>query len=198
MDRELSVALAADLRDLTGGLLRGGYTQTTIALLDRNLRHSVPTALGASLVIDRVDVGGTLRLDLVTRTVDPAEVRAAMRVHLDDVRPDVRGWVDFFASVAGAFDRLAADLRRVLSSGPGEPADGPEVGVEVDEQAPLPTRPLVPGLSGLTDFSRVDHALGILLNRGYTLPAARELLRCRALQTGTDVQAVATDIINWF
>lgn len=204
----LSEALLADLRDLAVDVSEGGYTQTTVALLHRDLRRCVPSALGAAVVVHVGDLEVPLRMALVERRVERHEIKAALRLPLElrqpadrgvvgDVLNDATGWIELYAAEPGAFDAV---VRELAGEGAGPPVSA-ERRPHVENPTPtpaLPEGPLLPGSAGLTDFSQVHRALGVLWNRGFSWSAARDELRRRADLGGTDLPGAAASLIaSW-
>ena len=191
----LAVALSADLRDLAVDLVAGGYTLTLMAMLERDLRRSVPSALGATITLSRGHDHSPVQIHLVARTLAPDEIRAALRFSLatplltSDSTPAPTPGTTFavtvalYAARAGAFADLATDLTDVLH-------------VDVDQQPPLPDSPISPGTSGLTDLTQVNIALGHLMNRGRTLTQARAELARHATQHRTDLAGAARLLLD--
>lgn len=184
--RELGRVLAADLRDLAVDLSAGGYTRTTLAMLEHNLRRSVPSALGATVSLsDRRDPLRPVTVNLVPRTVHPEEVASVLSVPLVTLGTAMRGTVTFYASLPDAFHDLAADLGAAFDLAQDD----------LDRDARPPTRPIEPGITGLLDFSLVNRALGVLLNRGHSLPGARLELQSRAADARTDIVDAARAVL---
>lgn len=178
--------LVADLRDLVVDLAAHGYTSTTLRMLDHTLRRYVPSTLGVTVDV-RTDRGcsSAVRITLTRRTVDPYEVAASLAVPLDRLSPCLDGAATFHASEWGAFDRVAGELAAALDIDTDD----------LDLRPGPPTAPLVPGVSGLTDFALVNRALGVLLNRGWALEDARAELRRRAEAAGVDLTAAARTVL---
>ena len=187
----LAVALSADLRDLAVDLAAGGYTRTIMAMLERDLRRSVPSALGATITLSRGHDHAPVQIHLVARTLAPDEIRAALRFPLatpsltpeSTPGPTFSVSVTLYAARAVAFADLAADLADVLH-------------VEVDQQPPMPDSPISPGTSGLTDLTQVNIALGHLVNRGRTLVEARAELARLATHHRTDLADAARMLLD--
>lgn len=180
---ELAIALVADLRDLAVDLAEGGYTRTTLAMLDRDLRRCVPSALGATVSLVRGPDRTPLQIHLVSRTLEPDEVRATLRIPLRGPDPAVDASITLYASRVVAFADLAADLTDSLR-------------VLVDQRPNLPQSPVEPGTSGLPDLTLVNIALGRLLNRGRTLAQARAELNKHATHHHTDLAGAARLLLD--
>ncbi len=183
----MDLALLADLRDLTVDLGASGYTRTTLAMLERDLLRNVPSALGATVAL-LADEPGRLPIEvhLVARTVRPDEIASALQVPLARLAPTVNGSITFWAGEPGALGDLAADLVAAFGLVP----------VDVDQDPDRPRGPLAPTVEGLQDFSLVNRALGVLMNRGHTLAAARAELDRRAALRGLELVAAARAVIG--
>ena len=179
------LALIADLQDLAIDLAAGSYSRTTLEMLQRNLKRRVPSVLGASISIPAGRVPEVaVRLDLVTRTVEPEEIAAALKLPLAHLLSNTDGFIIFYAAAPIAFVQLAADLADALRLEAGE----------VDQHPRLPVEPLHPGIAGLQDFTAVNQAVGVLMGRGLGLDEARAELRRRAEEAGTDLVGAAHDV----
>lgn len=184
----LAAALVADLCEITTDLAEGAYTRSTVAMLDRNLRRRIPSALGATITLTHPDCpdGHPVEVHLVPRTVTPVMIRAALRVPLLQLTGAVRGSVTFYATEACAFADLITDLGALLAVDPAA----------LDEHPALPDHPIEPGISGLVDLTVVNIALGILLNRGRSLTEARAELSRQAHQLDTDLATAARALLD--
>lgn len=179
----LARALVADLHDLAVDLAVGGYTRTALAMLERDLHRCAPSALGATITLDRGPHHAAVQAHLVPRVVQPHEVRSALRIPLPVSDHAVDASVTLYAAAECAFADLAADLAHAL-------------GVTPDLATALPDRPIEPGTQGLTDLTTVNIALGHLLNRGRTLSQAREELAHLAQQRHTDLARAARLLLD--
>jgi hypothetical protein len=183
---DLAKALAADLRDLAIDLDAGSYTGVTLAMLQRNLHRAVPSALGACItVVSEVTSGAGIRINLLTRVLDPAEIAAALRIPLRQLAAGPTSVV-LYAGQPGALEEIAVALGRALRLDPGD----------LDQHPVLPVTPVHPGTSGLHDFSVVNRAIGVLMNRGHTMVQARAELSQRAERSGTDLPAAAQALLT--
>ena len=182
---ELSRELAADLRDLAVDLSAGGYTRTTLRMLERNLLRSVPSVLAATITLRNLRSGCGVEVNLVRRIVEAGEVMSGLKVPLAALVPTLAGHTTFYASQPAAFADLVEDLATALRVPPHD----------LDQRVPPPSGAIRPGIEGLQDFSLVNRALGVLLNRGYELTAARTELQARAERSGTELVAAARAIL---
>ncbi|SDU86449.1 hypothetical protein SAMN04488544_1152 [Microlunatus sagamiharensis] len=175
----LARALVADLHDLAVDLAVGGYTRTALAMLERDLHRCAPSALGATITLDRGPHHAAVQAHVVPRVLQPAEVRSALRIPLPMSDDAVEASITLYAAAECAF----ADLAHAL-------------GVTPDLATALPDRPIEPGIQGLTDLTTVNIALGHLLNRGRTLSQAREELAHLAQHRHTDLARAARLLLD--
>ncbi|RYZ31735.1 MAG: hypothetical protein EOP01_02745 [Propionibacteriaceae bacterium] len=177
-------ALAADLRDLAVDLSVGGYTRTTMAMLEYNLRRKVPSILGASIALQTSEV--LVVVHFVSRVLEPDEIGAVLVLPLAGLPVPRTGSITFYAGEPGGFTVLIPDLAQALHLDPSD----------IDPHPSLPTTPISPRVDGLQDFAVVNRALGFLLNRGHTLDTARTELVNHAQHHQTDLTAAAHDILG--
>lgn len=184
---DLARALAADLRDLAVDLSAGGYTRTTLAMLDRNLRRSVVSTLGSTVtLVAAAPTGATISVNFVSRVVEPHEIAAALGSPSDRWFPGQR----FDRLQLQRTRRLRAPRRRAgRSAGPG-PARG-RPAPDGAEHPRLAER----NVEGLEDFSLLNRALGVLMNRGYSVDEARAELGLHAQRSHTAVTAAAQTLL---
>jgi hypothetical protein len=160
--------LAADLRDLALDLQAGTYTRTTVAMVQRDLRQAVPSALGATVSFDLdLPTGTPKEMQLLERTLDPSEIAAGLRLPLILPQQSLAGSILLYAAEAGAFDDVVEDLLRLLHTDRRL----------IDQSPVLPSSPVSPSVLNVEDFSVVNDALGVLMNRGESLTEARTHLQ---------------------
>lgn len=175
-------ALAADLRDLSVDLSDDGYASTTLAMIEHNLRRSVPSVLGASITLRTpVSPGAPVVVHFVDRTITADEIGAALTLPLPGLAPPRTGSITFYAEQHDAFGSLVSRLAEALLLDPSQ----------IDQQAPPPGTLITPGANGLDDFAVINRALGVLLHRGHTLAGARVELASRAERQKIDITAAA-------
>ena len=98
------------------------------------------------------------------------------------------GTVVFYAARPGAFVDLAADTSFAYS------LDGH---VRLDEHLPSPDHPTgPPGVSGHTELSTINQAIGALLDRGHTTTEARGVLQRLADRDGIPLHHAAQQLLN--
>lgn len=183
----LPLAIAAHLRDLAVDLSEGGYTLTTLRLLNRDLRRRVPSSLGCTIELTRGPTHPGVRLNLVKRVVRLDEISSALRLPLPSLLVSFTASITLYAAQPEALADLAVELAAIL-------------GVQVDENPILPERAIEPGTGGLTDFTVVNIALGHLLNRGRTIDEARAELARHALDQHGDLADAARALLDgvWY
>ena len=184
---DVSRALAADLRDLSIDLSVDGYTRTTLAMIEHNLRRTVTSLLGASITLHTpASPDVAVVVHFVDRTIEPDEIGAALVLPLPGLSAPRNASITFYAAKPDAFDPLIPQLAQALHLHPGS----------IDWHPPLPTSPISPRVDGLHDFAVVNCALGVLLNRGHTLDTARAELIDHAQRAQTDLTAAAHAILG--
>ena len=182
--------LIAPLAELTGALGEVGTDrQAMLAVLIDDLVTAVPSFLGLTMTIPQTgnDAAG------VTLNFLPPELAEAvgttLLVPLDALGVSgPGGTVVFYAARPGAFVDLAADTRV---------AYGLDGQVTLDQHLPSPDIPAVPsGMSGHTQTSTINQAIGVLLGRGHTPTEARRVLHHRADRDGVPLHHVAQQLLD--
>lgn len=177
----MSTALATDLDALTAALGRPG-TDLGVLLADLTSTLSTGVSSFVGLRLSLVTSGCAITLGTL-----PARsgVAASMRIPLATLAPvEPGGHVVFYATRAGAFVDLAADL---------DHAAGALVAVLDDDLAPVP---LPVGVVGLDDLSAVQRAIGYLLGAGRTPAEAEAELGRRAAVAGTSLADAARRVLT--
>jgi hypothetical protein len=179
--------LASDLRDLALDLQAGSYTRTTAAMFQRDLRLAVPSALGATISFDLDTPTGTPKeIDLVERALDPGEIASGLRLPLVLPQQSLSGSVLLYASEPDAFTDVVEGLVALLDAQAGL----------VDASPELPSGTVSPSVVAVQDFSLVNEALGVLINRGFTLTEARGDLQDRATRGRTSLPEAARRLLD--
>jgi hypothetical protein len=179
---EISAALAADLEILTDALDEPGID------LEALLRAF---AVGTSAAVDSyLGLMMTLVIDgesFTLTTMDPVAVGTSLRLPLNVLCDVELGSVlVLYASRPGAFVDLAADIGFTLGLAPDV--------VTLDHDL-SPTSDLA-GLSGLSEMSDVNQAIGILIEQGHLPDSARDELHHMAARTQTTLHAAAEKLIR--
>lgn len=178
---DMSTALTTDLAALTAALGSPG-TDLGVLLgdLSRTVRVAVSSCIGLRLTA--VNEGSAITLGTLPAG---APVVASLRLPLDAVAPvEPGGMVTFFATNAGAFVDLAADLDHAL---------GGAFAVLDDD---LAAAHLPPGIHGLDDMSAVNRAIGYLIGGGWTPAEAEAELDRRAAHAGLSRPAAARRVFT--
>ncbi|GAB2586105.1 hypothetical protein GCM10009593_26440 [Microlunatus antarcticus] len=148
-----------------------------LALLE-DLTRVVPSMLGMSISLEPNEHGGTaLDINLVPHTLEAGDVASALRLTGQQLTPGTATVVTFYANLPGAFAEEAAAL---LATGRVRPDD-------LDQDPALPTAPVRPGVFGLDDSAAVQHALGVLVERGLSLTQAQAELNDNAHASASTV-----------
>jgi hypothetical protein len=178
--------LAAALGALSYGLDGSTFDDVgrDLGQLATAVRGAVPSYCGLSItmVVDGIAVtvttpesdDGALTADVVTSLAFP----------LPSVSVTACGELVLFASVAGAFVDLAADLAYATSAAAAV--------FELDAHLDQPTSGVPVGMAG---FSMVNQAVGALMERGYTPDHARAHITRNATDAGHDLATAAADIV---
>ena len=181
----LSADLLADLADWRLHLDERSFTQLSVDMLLRDLRRTVPSALGFTMVLGLAPGLPEVAITVAHDRLVPGTVRSSIAFDLP-VAPGTTARVTFYAAVALAFDPLAELLRSSAT-----------FGSEDVVVSGAPAQAVVPGVQGLDDHSRVNYAVGVLLARGRSFDQAHEHLRVLAERYGT-VQAAAEQVLLTF
>jgi hypothetical protein len=172
-----------------------------------DLRVVVPSYRGLQMII--VHSGQPVRLtDLLPAETDGA-VMTSLRMPLGLLGPEHDGGsrVIFYAGTPGAFVDLAADLGYVLKAAVRTDhldGDGAASGAAADAEAPLglvldgDLLPNVeaPGLTGLSELSAVNRAIGMLIDRGHNAGDAYDILRRAAVAAGVATHVFAARMLG--
>ncbi len=182
---DLPTVLARHLRDLVDGLETGEDSLgPALSALVQDLDTAVSSYLGLrlTLVLDGWPVTLTAFPPL-----DGVRPVTSLRLGLGALGPgfDPASQVVFYAGTPGTFVDLAADLAHV---------HGPRSSVVLDLD--LPPLSVVSGLTGVSEFTAINRALGVLLERGQDLHQARATLHHRAGAAGMDLPGYAARLLE--
>jgi hypothetical protein len=185
---EISAALSAELSSLTEALDAPGIDlQQLLTGLVLECSHAVSSMQGLTVVhiIDGYPAMFTIFLNTAATSNQAARAaRSSLWLPLDAISAAEFGsGIAFYAARAGAFVDFGADLAFSL----GLPLEA----VIRDEHLIPPLRD-----STLSDLSRVNQAIGILLDQGFPPAEARVELRRRAEAEGEELAVAATRIID--
>ena len=178
----ITATVTKQLRLLQGDLARAGDLAAGLNQLSRDVAVAVPSCLAVTITLARL--GGEIS---VSTTAEPAAVLASLAVPLSAVSSG--SLLVLRAGEAGAFVLLADDLDGVL--GPGHSP------IDVDQHLAWPTATGGEAFTtSLADLRVVNHAVGVLVDRGLPPRAAHRELWRRAGATGTTVVAVSRDLLR--
>jgi hypothetical protein len=172
-----------------------------------DIEAAVPSYLGIQLTI--LQTGHPVTL---TRITPHRTATTSLRIPLTVLGPrfDPESRVTFYAATAGAFVDLAADLSYALhlptssdrytdtgGSGGDERRHGQVDGDRrITLDADVPLRPLVSGVSGLSELSTIHRAIGVLIGHGHHPDHAGEILRCHASIEGLEPHSYAARLLG--
>ncbi len=183
----LSAALLADLSDWKINLDTRSFTSVSVDMLLRNLRKTVPSALGYTLVLVAVPGLPEVSITVADGPLVAGQVLSTVRFGLPvSLAPEVTARATFYASAAYAFDRLATLIDDSAIFGSGIVELGGPLAVDV-----------LPGVHGLADHTKVNYAIGVLLARGCSYEESEEHLRQLAVELGT-LEAAADHFLATF
>lgn len=181
----LSPDLLADLSDWRMHLHERSFTQLSVDMLLRDLRRTVPSALGYTLVLGLSPGMPEVSITVVSERLTPDQVRSSIGFDLP-VADDITARATFYAGLEFAFDQLADLLE-----------DSDTFGSSRIELSSEVTEDVAPGVRGLSDHSRVNYAVGVLLSRGKSFDQAHEHLQNLAGRLGS-LHAAAEHVLLTF
>jgi hypothetical protein len=181
----LSPDLLADLSDWGLHLHERSFTQLSVDMLLRDLRRTVPSALGYTLVLVLAPGAPEVSITVAHVRLTPDRVRSSIAFDLP-AGHGVAARATFYGGAECAFDRLGDLLGGSATFGRG----GVQLGGGLQED-------LEPGVQGLADHSRVNYAVGVLLGRGKSFDQAHEHLHRLAEQHGS-LPAAAEHVLLTF
>jgi hypothetical protein len=161
--------LIADLSYFRHALERSDIDlEAQLKALADTVRRTVDSYLGLRVTL--IAEGHSFTVTAMQRLVHRGDIASSARLPLAALTGVEAGsMIVFFAGHAGAFRGLAADPRFALRMKPMPR------GIYLDDQLQGPR--VISGMSGLSDVSQVNQAIGILLARGHTIDGARAELR---------------------
>jgi hypothetical protein len=210
---DVSTALLSHLTQLANSIgLDADVLSSPLRTLARELSAAVHSYRGLQLTIVRNGQPVTLT-DLPHADEDGLFV-TSLRVPLNVLSPSYEAGsrVIFYAGTAGSLIDLATDLGYVLktptttanelerhgAAGNGErpprPAHPRPPLLVLD--ADLPPNPAVSGLTGLSELSAVNRAVGIMIDWGHRPDRAYDTLRHRADAAGLETHVYAAHLVG--
>jgi hypothetical protein len=166
---DISTALVHDLKNLMTVLDQVDLDlEGSLRALRSDAQHAVSSFVGLSLTL--VVDGQRVTLTSVDEDSDLLPIASSLRVPLGVAGSTTGPDLVLYATTAGAFVDLAADLTYALAASPTE--------LRVDQDlAPASTRS---GLSGVAELSMINRAIGVLMGRGLSPEEARARLEQQA------------------
>lgn len=209
---EVPTALLSDLAQLADSVdLDAGLLQTPLSALVAELRAAVGSYRGLQLTVVRD--GQPVTLTDISDPDEDGSIVTSLRVPLSVLGPshDARSRVVFYASVAGSLIDLATDLGYVLKTATitddpkpdGAVRDGDGLAGPAHVRPPVlildtdvPPNPAVSGLTGLSEMSAVDRAVGIMIERGHHPDVAYDALSEQAAAAGVETHVYAAQVLG--
>ena len=168
---------------------------------------AVPSYLGLQMMIGQSGHPVTL-----TRITPHRTATTSLRLPLTVLGPrfDAESRVTLYAATAGAFVDLAADLSYALHL-PTCTARSTDIGSsDADDQqrgragsdrritldADMPPSPLASGVSGLSELSTINRAIGVLIGQGHHPDDAADTLRRGAFREGLEPHSYAARLLE--
>jgi hypothetical protein len=195
---EIPRGLLVSLGDLSTGI--GADDHPVDELLDalvRELGKAVASYRGLQLTIS--SNGFPVVLTAFADDGHDGAVATSLRVPLAVLESGFAGEsrIVFYAGTPGAFVDLAADLEFALSRGASTPVRAessapPAIRLDAD---PAPeTRDM--NLSGVTELSTIDRAVGVMIDQGHHPDDAYETLRRHAARAGMEPHTLAARLLQ--
>jgi hypothetical protein len=205
---DLPAAVLAHVQDLTASIGRDDRDLSdTLVALTTALRSTATSYCGFRLTI--VENQWPVTLAAFTNG-DHEPVSTSLRLPLGLVSRTVDGAsrVVFYAGTPGAFTDLAADLSHALGGipvdgrsptanhdgHPGTHLNGHRRVIELDVD--LPPVSHRSGLTGLTELTLLNRAIGILVDQGHDIEQVHHMLRRDAAAAGVEPHLYAARILR--
>lgn len=182
---DLVAALAADLAELSRAIGDPAVDlEADLLAVMTDVHNAVPSYLGLRLTM--TVEGRRLSFATYADGAHPSATCSSLRLPLDSVAgTDGGSSMVFYAATPGAFVDLAADLAYALQLDPSD------VVLDDDEVDGGPSR----GIDGLTAWSEINRAIGVLIGRGHTTESAHDELRRLADPHGGDLRDAAASVL---
>jgi hypothetical protein len=209
---ELATALVTHFHPFSNSISLDGdglddALDASLAAFTADIEAAVPSYLGMQLTI--LQNGYPVTLTRITRR---GTATTSLRIPLTVFGPrfDPDSGVILYAATAGAFVDLAADLSYALhvptsidrSTDPGSSECDDQRHSQVDGNrritldADVPLNPPVSGVSGLSELSTINRAIGVLIGQGHHPDHAGHTLRRRAFRQGLEPQSYAARLLR--
>jgi hypothetical protein len=205
---ELTTALVTHLHPFSNNIsLDSNALAASLTAFTVDIEAAVPSYLGLQLTIRQNAHPVTLTRIAIHRTATTS-LRIPLTVLGPRFDPDSR--VTLYAATAGAFVDLVADLSYALhlptstdrstDAGSSNGDDQRHSQVDDDRRITLdvdvPPNPLVSGVSGLSELSTINRAIGVLIDHGHHPDHAGETLRCDASIEGLEPHSYAARLLG--
>jgi len=182
----VTTALAENIRELFTTLDQApSLVEESLASLRRDLKLAVRSSVGLTLTVV-MHPGQPITLTSIDHFTDASDIITSMRLPLNWAALEAGSMIIFYAGLPGAFVDLAADLTYSLHLAPGT------IVLDQDTAAPVSES----GLTGATESSTVDQAIGVLIDRGHTPTTAGAHLKSQASEFHRDVHHAATRVLR--
>ena len=160
----VTTALAENIRDLFDGLDQSpSQVEESLASLRRDLKLAVRSSVGLTLTI-AMDPDQRITLTSIDHFTETSDIVTSLRLPMGWAAMETGSMIIFYAGVPGAFVDLAADLSYSLHLPPGT--------IVLDEDTTAPVSES--GLTGTTESSTINQAIGVLIDRGLHPSHGRE------------------------
>ena len=182
----VTTALAENIRDLFDGLDQSpSQVEKSLASLRRDLKLAVRSSVGLTLTI-AMEPDQRITLTSIDHFTESSDIVTSLRLPMSWASMETGSMIILYAGVPGAFVDLAADLSYSLRLPPGT--------IVLDEDTTAPVSES--GLTGTTESSTINRAIGVLIDRGYTPATAGAHLLHQAGELQRDLHQAATRILK--
>lgn len=209
---ELATALVTHFHPFSNSISLDGNglddaLDASLAAFTADIEAAVPSYLGIQLTI--LQNGHPVTL---TRITSHRTATASLRIPLTVFGPgfDPHSRITLYAATAGAFVDLAADLSyalhvptstdRFTDAGSSEGDDQGNGQVDGNRRitldADVSPNPPVSGVSGLSELSTINRAIGVLIGRGQHPDLASHTLRRQAIREGLEPHRYAARLLG--
>jgi hypothetical protein len=183
---DISTAVSANLTELDTACHRHvAQTDQLVRSIDA-LRSAAKEAVGSLLGLS---ITVTVDSQDVTLTsvdgVEQSDVGSSLQLPLSAITPLLDGVAVLYAGKPEAFVDLAQELHRLL----GRQADG----LRLDEN--LATG-VTSGLTGVEELSKINRAIGVLIDRGHTVAESHQYLQRQANAARVRVHQAAERLLE--
>jgi hypothetical protein len=162
----------------------GTDLSAVLAVLVDDLEAAIPSMLGLTVAIS--ETGN--QVTVTSAESDLRTVGASLRLPLDEMTAATAGsTMTFYAAQPGAFVDMAADIRHAYHLNGHVVVDG-----HLDDVLPTGHS----GITGLTEHSLINQAIGVLIGQGHHPDTTRTVLQHRADHTGGTLAGAAQHVLD--